>query len=380
VRPAWATSAIANNLPDLDFAYARITDGPLGYLLHHRGHTHTLMLAPPIALLAFGIGLLWLRRASPAPSRADIGWLAALALAGPVLHVAMDGANSYGVHPFWPLDAGWVFGDSVFIVEPLFWAITLPVLIAETRWWPGRVTFALLLAATFVLPWLSGLVPPSLSLVVMVIALSSSLAAFRLGAHARVWIALWASLLVLVLFVASSRLARARATALLEARFPGARTHDIVLSPLPANPLCWSLIAVQSDREMLIERRGALSIAPGAFPAAGCPERGSGGSTAPLVPVPGRDQPGLELGGQFEAPLAELRALEREHCTFAALLRFARAPFWKIEGERLIAGDLRYDRSPGRDFPEISVERSAPRCPRFVPSWTPPRQDLLSAP
>lgn len=35
----WLVSLAANNLPDLDFFYSPITKGPLGYLLHHRGHT-----------------------------------------------------------------------------------------------------------------------------------------------------------------------------------------------------------------------------------------------------------------------------------------------------------------------------------------------------
>src|SRR5438067_5678669 len=33
----------------------------------------------------------------------------------------MDSLNVYGVHPFWPFDANWYYGDLVFIVEPVFW-------------------------------------------------------------------------------------------------------------------------------------------------------------------------------------------------------------------------------------------------------------------
>ena len=36
-----ATGVIASNLPDLDLVYTGIAPAPLGYLLHHRGHTHT---------------------------------------------------------------------------------------------------------------------------------------------------------------------------------------------------------------------------------------------------------------------------------------------------------------------------------------------------
>src|SRR5690606_35988755 len=41
---------VGSNFPDLDFIYTSISGHPkLGYLLHHRGHTHTLPLVLPIA-------------------------------------------------------------------------------------------------------------------------------------------------------------------------------------------------------------------------------------------------------------------------------------------------------------------------------------------
>ena len=51
------------------------------------------------------------------------GTTAALVTAcvGMVLHISMDGLNVYGVHPFWPFDARWYYGDLIFIVEPVFW-------------------------------------------------------------------------------------------------------------------------------------------------------------------------------------------------------------------------------------------------------------------
>jgi inner membrane protein len=33
----------------------------------------------------------------------------------------MDSLNVYGVHPLWPFDPNWYYGDLVFIVEPVFW-------------------------------------------------------------------------------------------------------------------------------------------------------------------------------------------------------------------------------------------------------------------
>jgi inner membrane protein len=111
---------LASNFPDLDLVLTRLLAPPLGYLLHHRGHTHTLLAAiGEVALLLALVWLLWpnARRLLRASRHARRGALLA-AGAGLVLHLAMDGMNVYGVHPFWPFDNNWYYGDLVFIVEP----------------------------------------------------------------------------------------------------------------------------------------------------------------------------------------------------------------------------------------------------------------------
>jgi inner membrane protein len=50
-----------SNLPDLDALYTGITGGKLGYLLHHRGHTHTLVGAVAIGLAMYALCMLWMR-------------------------------------------------------------------------------------------------------------------------------------------------------------------------------------------------------------------------------------------------------------------------------------------------------------------------------
>src|ERR1044071_6731268 len=42
-RVFFFTGIVAANLPDADLFYTRIAPPPLGYLLHHRGHTHTIV-------------------------------------------------------------------------------------------------------------------------------------------------------------------------------------------------------------------------------------------------------------------------------------------------------------------------------------------------
>src|SRR4051812_21876108 len=134
---AYWVSALANNLPDIDIVYTWITTPkPLGSLLHHRGHTHTLLFALPAAWLLGLAVWRWLSGrkddAGPPERRLIVG----LALAGVLLHMTMDFGNNYGVHPFWPLSGKWLYGDSIFIVEPLWWAITIPLIATriERRW------------------------------------------------------------------------------------------------------------------------------------------------------------------------------------------------------------------------------------------------------
>ena len=108
------------------------------------------MLAIPKALLlAALIWLLWpsARTLLKASTTARWGLAASIAL-GFALHLAMDFTNSYGVHPWYPFDGRWVYGDMVFIIEPLFWvAIGVPMALIM-RWRTARwLALAGLLAA-----------------------------------------------------------------------------------------------------------------------------------------------------------------------------------------------------------------------------------------
>ena len=51
----WIASAVANNLPDLDVLYTWGAKDRLTYMLHHRGHSHTLLVAPLLATLWLAI-------------------------------------------------------------------------------------------------------------------------------------------------------------------------------------------------------------------------------------------------------------------------------------------------------------------------------------
>src|ERR1700694_4917549 len=114
---------LASNFPDLDIVLTPLLPARLGYLLHRRGHTHTLLYALPQALLIWAmIWLFWpsARRLLKANSVARKGFVLTL-IVGFGLHMLMDYLNSYGIHPFHPYDSRWLFGDIVFILDLVFW-------------------------------------------------------------------------------------------------------------------------------------------------------------------------------------------------------------------------------------------------------------------
>lgn len=131
-RAAVVLGITAAELPDIDVLYAGtpLRMGPLGYLLHHRGHTHTIIWALIGGVLIWLAARWWYRRTQ---DPGEQHWFAShgatpllvLALVGTLSHILLDFTNSYGVHPFWPLDDHWYYGDAVFIVEPWLWVVAI---------------------------------------------------------------------------------------------------------------------------------------------------------------------------------------------------------------------------------------------------------------
>jgi inner membrane protein len=161
---------IGGNLPDLDVIYTALAGTKLDYLLHHRGHTHTIIGALILSLLLFVAVRLWWKYRKVEPQPADIRFLVALSLVAPLLHIGLDFTNSYGVHPFWPVDNRWYYGDAVSIVEPLLWACSA-VLLFTLRSTFMRAVIALVLVAGLGLSWFSGLVPASLAVLLTLLTL-----------------------------------------------------------------------------------------------------------------------------------------------------------------------------------------------------------------
>jgi len=368
-RVLLATGALASNFPDLDLVLTPLLAPPLGYLLHHRGHTHTLLFAlPQIVLL---LGLMWLlwpgaRRLMQGDRTARNAILATAAL-GMVLHLSFDFLNVYGVHPFYPLDSRWLYGDIVFIVEPVFWTALGVALALQV---PGRVLRLLLtglmLAAPvlfFAMGFLQWGSLVGLLLLAGVIALAS-----RRGGAAGLVTALVACIGFIAIQGVAGHLAREQIRSALAQVEPGSRVLDMPLSAFPSNPLCWSFATVTDNggAGSYAIRLGVLSLAPGVTGVDACPVRFGG--------MPGSAPADFAWKYREGGSLAGLRGLQRDNCQFDAWLRFARVP--SLIGGK--ATDIRFS-APGEDnFSTLPYGAMASQpCPAPVPQWGRPRGDLL---
>jgi inner membrane protein len=371
-----ATAAIGSNLPDIDVLYSFI-GAKVNYLLHHRGHTHTIVGALVLAATAFVIARWLLTRRGSAPSSRDLTWLAGVFTLTSLLHIGMDFTNNYGVHPFWPLSDRWFYGDTIFIAEPLLWAACAPLALTF-RSKLARFTVAAVLAIGIGLASFSGLVPllPAVTLTTVIAAML--LLGFRAKPQTALagGIALW--FVVTATFAVCSHLAARRVDTFVAELFPDARLVDRVLTPMPANPLCWEVMLVQTQDDFVVARRTMFALAPSLIPADGCLSRSLNiPSSAPLERVKVADSAELRWYGEIATGLDRLRQRVAADCEAAAAMRFIRVPWLAEVGENTVLGDLRYDRERALGFAEVALRDRPGPCPRLVPHWRPPRADLL---
>jgi len=345
--------ALASNFPDLDLFLTKLLPDPLGYLLNHRGHTHTVLWALPQALLL--AALLWLcwpsARAllrSSRPARLGLALSVGIGLA---LHLLMDFTNSYGVHPWYPFDGRWLYGDMVFIIEPLFWvAIGVPMaLIMRWRWL--RMAGLLALFAALVFFAARGYLGWESFAALLAIGAVCGFAQWRAGEQGRggLLLALGVSVAFIAVQSVASHAGRARIEAELQHADPSSRVLDVAMTAFPSQPLCWAYVSIQGNGVQYRLQRGVMSLADVMCPA------------------------GLrEVTQTVSGSVQELRALKAHNCHVDAWLRFGRMPI-VLDG---VLSDYRFATTPRGNFTSLPVAEQAP-CPQGVPAWGYPRADLF---
>lgn len=370
--------AIASNVPDLDLLASVATHDKLSYLLQHRGYTHTVLGVLIQTLLLYAAVQLWCRFRHWTLSRRDRIHVATLIGASLLIHLGMDFTNSYGVHPFWPFNNGWLYGDSIFIWEPLLWTAAAPlVFLLKTK--TARSLVAALLVTAVAVCFTSGLVP--LPFAIAMAALTLALLVLSRQAPPKIalagGIAVWFGITLLFAICRHLVVGELREFA---ARQSQEQVLDYIVSPMPANPVCWEIILPSIDATHYLLRHGTWSLAPRWLPAGQCPGRDLFQHiTAPREAMHDAESAQVFWRGEIRMPRDQVANLAATDCRAAAFLRFARAPWVAARDGARVIGDLRYDREAEAGFAEIELDLRVTQCPSHIPPWLPPRQDLIQA-
>ena len=365
-----SVGVVAANAPDVDLLYVSITEEPIGYLLDHRGHSHTL---PGLALLALliwsGVRIVPIIRTA---LRGAEGRAALLIFAALISHLLMDAANSYGTHLFYPFSSGWVYGDAVFVLEPWLWGILGAALALNAARRASRVAIVLL-----TLFLMSALVFVG---VLQIGVLGAMLVAIGAAAFAtRPWdrkkraaAVVIATTTIFLVMPVVSRIAKAEARRALAAVDTG-ELVDIVADVNPGVPWCWTVLTLQKatdgSREALVARRATLSLLPAHWAAPSCASARL--STRWSTDIPSSNA--IVWHRTWRTDVDELRALAARNCRVSAWLQFGRTPH-VVNGYIL---DLRFEHPIGQNFTPTTLNGA---CPSLRTSWEWPRRDVLAYP
>src|SRR3982751_6123305 len=122
---ATAVCILAANAPDIDFI-AAISRDRWTVLHHHRGFSHSVAGIITIGVLLPAIFYFVALLITKARGRANTFRFSGLLLASLLTvatHPLLDWTNSYGVRPFLPWSGKWIYGDLVFVVDPVLWLV-----------------------------------------------------------------------------------------------------------------------------------------------------------------------------------------------------------------------------------------------------------------
>jgi inner membrane protein len=199
---------------------------------------------------------------------------------------------------------------------------------------------------------------------------------WRLPARWRLGVTLGTASSVVLLFAQTSSYVRGKYESLSALQFPRSRLDDVVLSPMPANPFCWTVTSVEIDEsdDRYVSRRAIYAPFPRLVEASACQTLGNLESRAPTQSDPAT--PFVHWIDDTQMPLERVRDLARSSCQFSSFLKFARVPTAELSGAKISAGDLRFRWRKSGDFSDFMFTEGDP-CLGTIPPWEPPRKDLL---
>lgn len=361
------TSAFANNLPDFDLLMQLIVPGKLGYLINHRGHTHTFVGLLTELLFALGVVALALKIFSKKPLKNhNLKVFGLVAATGLFLHVGMDSMNSYGVHPFWPFDNSWYYGDFVFIIEPYLWiatAVSLFHIAAKKIFlWP----YLLLALFSPLIAWNAGMSTWLNSAMVTILGLgfffySSIIKPNKLPRFGLLTCFSIVCMFGLQSFYAKEYLAK-------NLTLEGFEHVDSVTSPYPGNFFCWSFLKSFKNQNELRTYAGLYSTFENLKFL--CPEKKLPGGSVAFGRIEKSER--VSLKKVYSQKIRPLQDLYESNCSAQLWFTYARSPY--LFEEHL--HDLRFARGSLQSFASLDLS-SQGSCPDLSSPWTPPRINLL---
>ena len=365
-----AAGVAAASAADLDLIYTGITEPPLGYLLHHRGHTHTLPGLVMLGVLMFVACRAW-SAAWTVVRPLRVRWLV---LVGAALgsHLLMDTANAYGTHLLYPFSARWFFGDAVFILEPWLWLVLGTPLMLNTRNRGLRAAVAFLTFGPMFAMWYARLIPVFVLAAIALAGAAIAITVRRSQPKRRATVALAAAAATFALMCGLSRVAEARILQSVPAS-GRARILDVVLNPNPGMPWCWSTLVLEigEGSSDLITRGGTMTLAPRLWPASSCTSYMAVDDRHTVSAAPTAE---LAWGREWRTDVDDLRRLAETDCRVRAWLQFGRVPF---VGDNHIT-DLRFQNAFRQNFSTMRLDSRTRGCPANLTNWEPPRQDVLA--
>jgi inner membrane protein len=364
-----AASVMANNFPDIDSFVPMWREHAVSQLHYHRGHTHTLAFIIPNALFVMAILFLFSVLKKIKWSKYDCWAIALLGVLGGLLHIAADSWNSYGVHPFWPWDNNWYYGDMLFIVEPWLWCTLLPPLWLAAKTKPGKIFYTIFATVTLGLIWFSGYLTVALS-AALTVWMGAQFLAKRLGPSLRIKLAITLLSCLLAVFAVVSY----RVKNIMWDKFSAvAKVAEVIASPLPANPFCWESMAVTFSADQYQVFLAKVAPLPVLFSKESCQKLAAQPGVAKLETLGLPESENLHWLGKYSLPVSEAKKYYQQNCSVRAMAYFLRAPYFYVQDGKTWIADLRYDRLGRRNFSAFPVGDD---CPATNPPWQLPRSDL----
>lgn len=358
----YGTSVIANNLPDTDLLTALVDNSHLGYLLNHRGWTHTVLGTLFLTILLW-FSFRFFKKHTSSLSK-DIFLLALL---GGLTHILLDFFNAYGVHPFAPFNNHWFYLDTIFIIEPLLWICLLPLWIHSRK---SIGTLAALVIGIYAFGWTRGLSSlHAMTVAVLFFAIIVTLAK-KIPPKKRAYTALFIFFALVSVFWVHQNWAKGKIENYFASHMPKAQILDTVLFPLPSNPSRWFFLVPLIENSQYQIFAGDLSLYG---PSDGSTPWPLENSLQPVThPLPASSPHVVFLRSVWMPSQEEFRAL-LTRCDIRAWMRFVRVPYWH-EGQLT---DMRFALRNKINFSGMDSSQ-ADTCPVLPAPWTPPRQDLLN--